>query len=244
MKKNKNMELQIYELLGVKKFKKMAFALRDFLMLPLTFGMNKNKRRDFLYHTSSNYNIGNIRSFENIRKFKVALYVNSSIHLTLLLINFPIFVELFNGNLSLLISILSIASAGINLYCLMLQRYNCIRINQVIHKMSSKYEKKKEKIKEELTKQNSKQKNLSYTIIDKKQNESNISFEDFICKASLKELMHYREYLTLLQGFDKMHDTDTPYFDKNPIYFDIPMEKKKTLRLALLPSDFNKSATK
>lgn len=43
MKKNKNLEMKIYELLGVKIFRKMAFALAYILSLPLKLTMTKKE---------------------------------------------------------------------------------------------------------------------------------------------------------------------------------------------------------
>ena len=72
-KKGKNIELKIYELLGVKIFRKMAFGLRDKIWILYTLKMSKEERKDYLYHTASNYNLGKVNSLEDIKKFKKEL---------------------------------------------------------------------------------------------------------------------------------------------------------------------------
>lgn len=58
MKKSKNIEMRIYELLWFKVFRKMAFGLRDILAFPLTIRMSKEARHNILYKSASNYNLG------------------------------------------------------------------------------------------------------------------------------------------------------------------------------------------
>lgn len=48
MKKTKNIEMKIYELLGVKVFRKMVFTFRDILLFPLTIKMSKEEKRNFI----------------------------------------------------------------------------------------------------------------------------------------------------------------------------------------------------
>lgn len=89
MKKNKNFEMRIYELLGIKIFRKMAFALRDKIWILFTLKMSKEERKDYLYHTASNYNLGKVKSLEDIIKFKKHLFSNAIIHLVGLLCLIP-----------------------------------------------------------------------------------------------------------------------------------------------------------
>ncbi len=70
-KKEKSIELKIYELLGVKTFKKIAFALRDRIFVLFTLKSSKEDRMKILYHTASNYNLGRVKSLEDIKKLSL-----------------------------------------------------------------------------------------------------------------------------------------------------------------------------
>ena len=146
MKKNKNIEMRIYELLGVKVFRKMAFGLRDILAFPLTIRMSKEERHDFLCNSASNYNLGKVKSLEDVKKFKKQLFINSGIHVWALSVCLPNFLKVIGGTASLSTAIINLTCIGINLYCIMLQRYNGIRINQLIEKMTPRYERQKDAI--------------------------------------------------------------------------------------------------
>ena len=54
MKKDKPTEMRIYELLGIKTFRKMAFVFRDFIWNIFLLKMSKEERKKFLYHNASN----------------------------------------------------------------------------------------------------------------------------------------------------------------------------------------------
>ena len=164
MKKNKTIEMRIYELLGIKFFRKMAFGLHDILKFPLTIKMSNEERHDFLHNRASNYNLGKINSLEEVKKFKKHLFINSGIHIWALLFCLPNFLKVIGGTASLSTSIINLTCIDINLYCIMLQRYNGIRINQLIKKMTSRYDKQKEAIKEELRKEEPLLLNHTYKI--------------------------------------------------------------------------------
>ncbi len=50
--------MSIYELLGIKLFKKMVFLFSDIIVFPITFRIPKKERKKFLNSISSNYNLG------------------------------------------------------------------------------------------------------------------------------------------------------------------------------------------
>ena len=128
MKKNK--ELILYEKLGIKTFKKLVFHLRDILLIPITKDKTKEERKRMIYNTPSNYNIGKINSIEDIIHFKKQLAINTSIHLIGLLI---CIYELINiNNLSMISIIINTLLTILNTYCLILQRYNLVRINEYV----------------------------------------------------------------------------------------------------------------
>ncbi len=73
-KKNiKNMEMRIYELLGIKIFRKMAFGFCYILLFPKTLKMSKEERKEFykeFHNFRSNYHLGKVKSLEDVRNFK------------------------------------------------------------------------------------------------------------------------------------------------------------------------------
>ena len=50
--------MRIYELLGIKLFKKMVFLFRDIIVFPIIFRIPKKERKKFLNSISSNCNLG------------------------------------------------------------------------------------------------------------------------------------------------------------------------------------------
>lgn len=230
LKKNKNIEMKFYELLGIKVFKKMAFFIRDIVTLPLTFKMPKEERKKSLYNTASNYNIGKEKSFENIKKFKKQLFKNAGIHIFALLAFIPSFIKIIMGMASLSTTIIVLPAMVMNIYCIMLQRYNCIRINQLIEKMTPRYEKQKDVIKEELIEKDSLLLEHSYKIIDKNEKETSVNFEDLIANASIEELKQYRNYLAYLQIVNRAIQVNDLCPDKEEIDMSMPIEKNKTLK--------------
>lgn len=225
MKKNKSIEMRIYELLGVKVFRKMAFAFRDILRYPSTIKMTKEERHNFLYNTASNYNLGKVKNLEDVKNFKNELYINASIHIYALLSCLWSFMIAIDCNAPLSIMIAYLPLVGINAYCIMLQRYNCIRINQLIKKMTPHYEKQKDDIKEELRKEDSLLDEHTYKIVDKKERETSVTFEELLSNATIEQLKQYREYLA--------HFQDVNQFSEKQIDISMPMEKNKTLKLEL-----------
>lgn len=241
MKKNKNIEMRIYELLGVKVFRKMAFALRDKIWILFTLKMSKEERKEYLYHTASNYNLGKVKSLEDVKKFKKQLFYNAGIHIFGFLVLIPNFIIIIGGTAALSSTIITLIGGGINLYCVMLQRYNCIRINQLIEKMTPRYERQKDVIKEELRKEDSLLLEHTYKIVDKKERETSITFEDLIANA-IEQLKQYREYLAHFQSVNQSMQENGFYSAEHQVAVSIPMEKHKTLKLELKPNKKNNGA--
>jgi hypothetical protein len=232
-KKKKNIEMRIYELLGIKTFRKAAFSLRDRIYKMI----DKNLSSEELYNTASNYNIGKIRSLEDIKNFKKELYINTIIHILSLILLLPSFLSIFNGVGSLIKTILLLPLVIINIYSIMLQRYNCIRINQVIKKLTPHYEKQKDKLKDEVRKNDSLLLTHTYKIIDKKKNEKNITFEDLIANATIEELKQYNEYLKTLQLRRQAIEKNTLYANDNHLPLTKSKRKKKLLKIEFRPNN-------
>lgn len=231
---NKNTEMKFYELLGIKTFRKMAFALAGatlFLFMPK---VPKEKRNYYLYENPSNYSIGKISSLEDILKFKKKLLFNASIHLFGFVILVPDAIKIISGLATIPTTILTLFLSIINLYCVMLQRYNWIRINKLAKKMRPRYEKQKNNIKENIRKEDQLLNEHNYKIINRKGKETEITLEQLIFNATIKELKQYRDYLTEIQKINQEFQNSNNYHtEDNQINYNIPIEKNKTLRIEL-----------
>ena len=67
---NNNIEINLYEKLGIKNFRKMVFAFREILCYPITRNMTKEERRQALNKHASNYNLGKVNTIEDVKAFK------------------------------------------------------------------------------------------------------------------------------------------------------------------------------
>lgn len=218
MKKNKNLEMKIYELLGIKIFRKMVFSLAYIINLPKKRKLTKEEWENYNNKTS-NYNIGKVKDLDDVKKYKKQMYLNASIH-TLGL--FLCIVDLLLGGLDVFFIIMTL----INVYCVMLQRYNIIRLNKVIKKFYPKYEHKKEEIKKELIESDKLLKEHTYKIVKenkKEVNEREVTFEELLNNSSLSELKTYRESLKYFKCAETINEDKTEY--------DFPISKTTSLRL-------------
>lgn len=228
--KENNIEMKIYELLGVKIFRKMAFGLRDALFFPFTFWMGKERRKELLYNTASNYIMKKGHGLQDLRDFKKQLRLNASIHIWGLVVCLPNFLRVIGGVASLSTTIINLTCIGINLYCIMLQRYNHIRINQVIKKGEAREQKQKDAICEELKEENQISNDLTYKIVNKKNKEETITFEEFLQTATLQQLKDYKESLEYAKRYyDYLQKIDEP----SQMDIKIPLEKGRTLKLEI-----------
>jgi hypothetical protein len=229
--------MRIYEVLGVKQFRKMVFGFLNIFMLPFTIKMTKEERREFLNSKVKfiNYNIPKTKSLVRIEKFKIWLFVNAGIHIYALIRLMPGFLNVLSGNISMLSAISNISCIIINLYCIMLQRYNYIRINQFIDRMTPYYEKQKEVVKDELRKEDALFNEHTYRIVNKRDKEKEITFEELISNLSLDELKKYRHYLEILKRKNCIKKFSCPNMRK--IYkLEVPIKHNKTLKLEINPN--------
>lgn len=213
---NKNIELRIYELLGIKIFRKMAFCLYKILGFPFTIFMSKENRKNF-YNAPNNYNMKKGHGIKDLKDFKKWLLFNAGIHVYGL---FSCTFTLMMG--SILVS--TIIAAVINAYCIMLQRYNHIRINQTIEKWKLREKKQKDAILKEMEQENVISNNFVHKIVDKRDKEVTITFEEFLQKATLSQLKDYKE---ILQYYNYVKQVD----ESTQIDSEISLEKRKYLRI-------------
>ena len=127
------------------------------------------------------------------------MFINSGIHVLGLSVCLPNFLKVIGGTASLSTTIINLTCIGINLYCIMLQRYNGIRINQLIEKMTPRYERQKDAIKEELRKEDSLLKEHTFKIVDRNKKEKKLTFDEIINTASLSQLTEYRKKLEYIK---------------------------------------------
>ena len=118
-------EMRIYELLGVKYWKRFV------LWFPCLFIRDPEDRK------GGNYWLEDI-SVSSIKKFKKQLLFNASLHIGAILVtNIPFFImNLLDNNIPMMIY--QVIFFLVNFYCIMLQRYNWLRIKKILKKISSR----------------------------------------------------------------------------------------------------------
>ena len=163
------------------------------------------------------------------------LLLNATIHVIALSNCIPNFLKIIEGTASLSTTIFNLTAIGINLYCIMLQRYNHIRINQVLKKGEVREYKQKEVICEELKQEKEMTSDLTHIIVEKNK-ETIITFEEFLQTATTQQLKEYKKevgeikaYYEHLQKFSEEIDYDIP------ISGEIFLEKDKSLELEFKP---------
>ena len=190
-KRREKIELKIYQFLGVKQFRALTFKLEKLVHI-------KDKKQNHNYHINPDSGKSLINcTIDEMEDFKKKLYYNGSIHvknliflaITSLVI---LIVPTFNKYLLILNLVLAIKDA----YCVMLQRYNYIRISNTIDKRKCRLKSKVEKTTNQIVKQD----NLEITkfnsmsvdkILLSAKTDENISF-DINDKEQLYQL---REFL-------------------------------------------------
>lgn len=220
MKKNKNIEMRIYELLGVNIFRK--YILFTWEKIAKLIKLDVGYRLDKL-------------NIEGLNNYKINIILFAIGHS---LVIFFIFVQSIISHKALSDNLFSIL---LNSYCIMTQRYNYVRINQLIEKMTKRYERQKDEIKEELRKEDSLLLEHTYKIVDKKERETSITFDDLIANANIEQLKQYREYLAHFQSINQsIQENDISV--KHQIVVSMPMNNHKTLKLEFKPNKHNNDA--
>lgn len=127
-KKSEDLEMNIYRVLGVEVFRKLIMQYEKFI-----------HRKDF--EKNINYHIKSF-SGESVKRFYAFLSYNASVHILSSAIVFLYF--LFKSRFApefMFLDFIMILLLVLNLYCIMLQRYNCLSIRRFL----AKYEKHREK---------------------------------------------------------------------------------------------------
>lgn len=237
MKKSK--EMKIYEVLGIKKFKKFVYGVYFTLYLPFAIIRNKTLKfkilkKDML-DIPNNYNIGKKINLDKIIDFKKMLIINASIHIGVQLLWVPNYIDIINGTMNISSIFENICMFAINTYCIMLQRYNYIRINNIIDKGMPKYIEEKEEYKEKIKDEDSKIYEHEY-VFDKSLfdnvKEKKIDFEQLIENSTLEELKICHDKLNyLIENMEGLSFEDEsisyPIMYKNNEYLKIKIKNKQ-----------------
>ena len=126
MNKIHNIELRLYELLGVKIFRKLVFYIPCITCLPKVLKLPKKERRQFIFSIPSNYRMKHGHGLQDVKNFRKWIILNSICHLYGLYVFINTFL-IFGGittTSSLFVTAFCLFWGVINSYCLMLQRYN------------------------------------------------------------------------------------------------------------------------
>lgn len=237
MKRIYDIEKKVYEILGVKQFKKFVLLIFDIIVKIKALSKPKEDREAFLKNKApTNYTIGSIKSLDSIKDFKKEIFFNGCVHVcsAILFINF-----LNEDIISEAPSILAIAYhatfLGLNAYCIMLQRYNYIRIKRVVEKAKPKYEAEKEKVREDLRKSDTYlldkefQKHAYKMIIKGK--EKKFDLEKSMAKANLEQLRLYRKLLISLDLLKEDYNYYGILTRDKQVDLKVKLDHKKTLKL-------------
>ena len=207
----KNMELLIYEFLGIKKFKKGFLNFYNATLSPLTRDMSKEEKNSFLYDKMSSNYIGKERDKDTLKKYRKKIYFYLSYFLPCMLISIPTTISILRNIPSIITAIIFITSSIFFTYTTILQRYNLIRINHVIKKMEPKYKREKEREKEVIKKTLANQ--YTYKIVNNKKKEESItSIDEIVKNSSLEQLRNYRKQL---EKIDKINSMTNKYYNSN-----------------------------
>lgn len=186
-KNDKCLEMRIYECLGIKHFKKLVLEL-GYRVLHF---FDKSVTRDKYFKSSSNYRMKKGNGMQDLRDLKKMLLLNGSLHSLFLLHNFVLILKAINLGSFLGLALLPLV---INGYCVMLQRYNWLRIERVLKKCEPIEKAKRVEVCEELTEMNHISSKCEHKVITAN-SVDDISVEDLKKSATLKELKKYRDFL-------------------------------------------------
>ena len=166
-KKGEDLELKIYKALGVKYFRNLAFKLEKLIHI-------KDKKKNINYH------INDCKDLVSIDKFKKYLYYNGFIHVKNLIFGSVGLALMIILNASV-VPVIALSTLLLkDAYCVMLQRYNWIRITRHEEKLKARERKRIDKVKSNIDKEK-----VEEVIINNK-----VSREELI-----REIQALRNYL-------------------------------------------------
>lgn len=166
-KKGEDLELKIYKALGVKYFRNLAFKLEKLIHI-------KDKKKNINYH------INDCKDLVSIDKFKKYLYYNGFIHVKNLIFGSVGLALMIILNASV-VPVIALSTLLLkDAYCVMLQRYNWIRITRHEEKLKARERKRIDKVKLNIDKEK-----VEEVIINNKVNREEL----------IREIQALRNYL-------------------------------------------------
>lgn len=166
-KKGEDLELKIYKALGVKYFRNLAFKLEKLIHI-------KDKKKNINYH------INDCKDLVSIDKFKKYLYYNGFIHVKNLIFGSVGLALMIILN-ALVVPVIALSTLLLkDAYCVMLQRYNWIRITRHEEKLKARERKRIDKVKSNIDKEK-----VEEVIINNKVNREEL----------IREIQALRNYL-------------------------------------------------
>ena len=213
-----NLELKMYEFLGIKKFRNAIVNILYIACIPIYKISNipKEEMKKIFLNTPGNYFMKKGNGLNDLKNFKKFIWFNAIIHVialiltaTVLYIN-PVFNTIF---------------VILNLYCIMLQRYNYIRINKTIRKHKIFEENKICKIKTELKEKDNLLKEYIYTFGLVGKNKKIKTIDQLLENASLERLKQIKIILEDISNKEKIYEkypnliySSTIFEEKNKNY--------------------------
>lgn len=166
-KKREDLELKIYKALGVKQFRNLAFKLEKLIHI-------KDKKKNINYH------INDCKDLVSVDKFKKYLYYNGFIHVKNLIFGSVGLALMIILNASV-VPVIALSTLLLkDAYCVMLQRYNWIRITRHEEKLKARERKRIDKVKSNIDKEK-----VEEVIINNKVNREEL----------IREIQALRNYL-------------------------------------------------
>ena len=221
----KNLELKLYEKLGIKKFKNLTFKLREKIITPFIENKDKEEQERILKHTPDNFVMSKGNGIADLLDFKKSILFNTSLCITSAIVSIPFITTTLLNNPNILEMFAIVGFITFDTYNIILQRYNNIRINNAIEKMKPLEEKRKKPLIEELKKEKVLTHDYDYKIKNSKNKEEDTTIDEILEKANYKELKTYKECISQLQSIKK-------FSDENPLASGLNMQ---------LPTDYNKT---
>lgn len=220
----RNLELKIYEKLGVRKFRDIIVKFAFFFVHPKYIFSKKDRKKEIkkFRNTPSNYFVDKEAGLKGLKDFKQWIYIHTFIHIYAL---FHCIVGLFSG-----FTVIAIPFTILNLYCLMLQRYNYVRINNVIKKNEESEKKKRNNIKDKI-KENINNPHISIYSPKKKINENDKTIDSMLDNLSLKNLKELKKLIERNQAYNNKFLYATFEEEKKAYELRAKVKQKKILYL-------------
>ena len=222
-KRREKIELKIYRFLGVKQFRALTFKLEKLVHI-------KDKKQNHNYHINPDSGKSLINcTIDEMEDFKKKLYYNGSIHVkNLIFLTITSLIILIIPTFNKYVLILNLVLAIKDAYCVMLQRYNCIRINSVIEAKRKRMNKAVEKRSNEILELRNKQVISNSDSQDEYVNNDMLKYLEVMINKNDPKLLE-----TVVKLVNVLDRKDNAIFDKNDL------EELMMIREILLQSKKN-----